>query len=66
MVLSYLVERVWSDLRELVFHVVWIHGADLFATRRAQDLDDFDQLVNARLSGEEGLTEHQFGHDTAG
>lgn len=40
------------DLREFVLHVVWVHRADLFTGRRPEDLDDFDQLINARLTWE--------------
>ena len=50
------------DLRELVLHIVGVHGADLFSSWGAQNLDDFHQLVNARFTGEEGLSKHQFRH----
>lgn len=30
-----------------------------------EHLDDFHQLVDARLAGEEGLSQEQFGHDAA-
>jgi len=53
------------DLGELVFHVVGVHGADLVASRSSQNLDDLDQLVNTRLTGEQRLTEHKLSHDTA-
>jgi hypothetical protein len=39
------------DLRELVFHVVGVHGADLVASGSSQDLNNLDQLVNTRLTG---------------
>ena len=35
------------DLRELVLHIIGVHGADLFPGGCAQDLDDFHELVNA-------------------
>ena len=42
-----LVERVRLDLRELVLHIVGVHGSNLFSGRSAQNLDDFNKLVNA-------------------
>ena len=54
------------DLRELVFHVVRVHGLDLLPRRSAQDLDDLDELVNAALAREERLAEHKLRHDTPG
>jgi hypothetical protein len=45
---------------------VGVHGLDLIPRRSTQDLDDLYQLVDTRLSREEGLTEHQFGHYTTG
>lgn len=59
---AYLVERVGLDLGELVFHVVGVHRLDLLSGRRAQDLDDLDELVDAALAREEGLAQHQLGH----
>lgn len=53
------------DLGELVLHVVRIHGADLVASGRAENLDDFYELINARLAREQRLAEHEFCHDTA-
>jgi hypothetical protein len=61
-----LVEWVGFNLRKLVFHVVGIHGSDLVSGRRAEDLDDLDELVDARLSGEQRLAQHELGHDAAG
>lgn len=40
-------EWVRFDLRELVFHVVWVHGLDLFPSRCTQNLDDLHKLINA-------------------
>ena len=48
----YLVERVWFDLGEFVFHVVWIHGSDLLSRWRPEYLDDLYQLIDARFSRE--------------
>ena len=63
---AHLGEGMWLDLGKLVLHVVRVHGADLFAGRGAEHLDNLDELINARLAGEERLTEHQLGHDAAG
>ena len=38
---------------------------NLVAGWSAQDFNDLDQLIDARLSGEEGLAEKEFGHDAA-
>lgn len=62
---AYLAERVRLDLRELVLHVVGIHGPDLIPGRCSQNLDDLDKLVDARLAGEERLAQHELGHDAA-
>lgn len=47
-----------------MFHVVGVHGANLIASGSSQDLDDLNQLVDTRLTGEQGLTEHELSHDT--
>ena len=54
------------DLGEGKLSVVGVHGEDLLACRRAQDLDDLHQLIDGRLAREEGLPEHELGHDTPG
>lgn len=64
--LSYLAKGVRLDLREFMFHVIGIHGTDLVACRSAQDLDNFHQLIDTRLSREKRLTQHEFRHHTAG
>lgn len=58
-----LAERVWLDLREFVFHIVGVHGSDLLASRCTQNLDNLNQLVDARLTGKQWLAKHQFCHD---
>lgn len=60
-----LVEGVRLDLRELVLHVVGVHGANLLPSRRAENLDDLDQLVNTRFTWEQRLTKHELGHDAS-
>ena len=51
------------DLRELVLHVVGVHGSDLLTGWSAQDLDDLDQLINAGFTWEERLSKHQLRHN---
>lgn len=51
------------DLRELVFHVIWVHGLDLFTGRCTQNLDYLHQLINATFAWEEWLSKHQFCHN---
>lgn len=53
------------DLRELVLHVIRIHGLDLLTSGCAEDLDDLHKLIDTTLAGEEGLAKHQLGHDTS-
>ena len=60
-----LAERMGLDLGELVLHVVGVHGANLFASGRSQDLDNLDELINTRLAREEGLSEHELSHYTS-
>lgn len=60
---TYLAEGMRLDLRELVLHVVGVHGADLITGGCSQDLDDLYQLVNARLAWEKRLSEHKLSHD---
>lgn len=64
--LTNLVERMRLDLRKLVFHVIGVHGADLVSRGCAKNLDDLDELVDTRLTGEQRLSQHELSHDTAG
>ena len=52
------------NLRKLVFHVVGVHRLDLLPRRRSQNLDNFHELVDAALTREQRLAEHQLGHNT--
>mmetsp|Transcript_104835 Transcript_104835/g.254445 ORF Transcript_104835/g.254445 Transcript_104835/m.254445 type:complete len:282 (-) Transcript_104835:109-954(-) len=54
------------DLWELELRVVWVHGHQLFASRRAQNLDDLDQLVHAALAWEDRLSEDELGRHAGG
>lgn len=60
-----LVKWMGLDLREFVLHIVGVHSPDLLAGWCAKNLDDFDELVDTRFTGEERLTQHQLCHDTA-
>jgi hypothetical protein len=62
---TYLTERMRLDLGELVLHVVGVHGTNLISGRRAEDFNDLHELVNTRLSREQGLTKHELCHHTA-
>lgn len=53
------------DLREFEFGVVWIHLLNLISSRRSQYFDDLNQLIDARVSGEDWLPQQQFGQHTA-
>lgn len=61
---AYLTERMRLDLRELVLHVIGVHGADLVSCRSAQYLDDLDKLIDTRLAREQWLAKHELCHDT--
>jgi hypothetical protein len=54
----YLVEWMRFDLRELVLHVIGIHCSYLIPGWSSQNLDDFNQLIDARLSREQWLPKH--------
>jgi hypothetical protein len=62
---EYFNPRVCLDLRELEFSIVGIHGLDLLFGWGAEDFDNFDQLVNSALSGEDGLAKEKLGNDTS-
>lgn len=64
-ILTNLVERMRLDLRKLVLHVVRVHGTDLVSCGCTENLDDFDKLVDTRLTREQRLSEHELSHDTA-
>ena len=61
-----LLPGVRLDLRELELGVVGVHLLDLLASRGAQDLDNLDELVDARVTGENGLAQHKLCKDAAG
>lgn len=50
--ISYFVEGMRFDLRELMFHVVGVHRTDLLTSRSPQNFDNLHQLVNPGLSWE--------------
>jgi hypothetical protein len=53
------------DLWEFMFHVIRVHGANLFSGWSAENFDDLYQLIDARFAREQWLAEHEFCHDTA-
>ena len=60
-----LVPRMRLDLRELEFGVVLVHRLDFLPGRGSEDLDDFDQLVDAALAREERRSDEQLRDDAA-
>lgn len=50
---EYSIEWMGFDLRELVFHVVGVHGPYLFFRGCSEDLDDFDELIDSRFAWEQ-------------
>mmetsp|Transcript_27146 Transcript_27146/g.68916 ORF Transcript_27146/g.68916 Transcript_27146/m.68916 type:complete len:393 (+) Transcript_27146:146-1324(+) len=61
-----LVPRVRLDLRELELRVIRVHRHELLARRRAEHLDDLDELIHAALPGEDGLPQDQLRRDARG
>ncbi len=49
----------WTHLGELELGVVWVHRLHLLLSGRAQHLDDFYKLVNARVAREQGVPQQQ-------
>ena len=49
-----------------MFHVIGVHGPDLLSSRSSEYFDDFDKLINARLSWKKWLSKHKLCHDAAG
>jgi hypothetical protein len=56
--------RMSLDLGEFMIHKVGVHRLDLHPAWCPQDFDDFYQLVDSRLTAEEGSSQHQLSHDT--
>jgi len=56
-------EGVRFDLGELMLHIIRIHGLDLLPRRCSQNLDNLHQLVDATLTREQWLTQHQLCHN---
>jgi len=53
------------DLRELLLVLVLVHQEDLLLGRRAQHLDDLDQLVDCALAREERVAQQHLADDCA-
>lgn len=62
---EHLIEGMWLDLWEPMFHVVRVHGPNLLTGGSTQNLDDLHKLVDSRLSREERLPQHELGHDAS-
>ena len=56
---SYLVPGVRLDLRKLKLGIIAVHGFDLLPCRRAQHLDDFNQLIHAAVAREQRVAQQQ-------
>ena len=63
--MTYFVKGMRLDLREFVLHIIRVHGSNLIAGGGAEDFDNFDELIDAGFSREQGLTEHEFRHDAS-
>lgn len=61
---THLLPGVWLDLRELKLSIVGVHFANLLPGGGAKHLDDFHQLVHARVAREDGLPEKQLRQHT--
>lgn len=57
--------RQGSDLWESIFFVVWVHGKDVLSWRSSQNFDDFNQLVDSRVTRENRLSKHEFSNNTS-
>ena len=56
--------RMWSDLGEFELWIVRVHVSNLVSSGRAQNLDDFDQLIDARVTREDRLGQQKFRQHT--
>ncbi len=52
------------DLREFKVRVVGVHRVNLFTRWCADNLDNFNELVNVRLTGKYGCAEQHFSKNT--
>ncbi len=53
----------WLDLGEIEAVVFWVHVEDLVLVRSPEDFDYFNELVDAAVSGEDGLAKEKLGDD---
>lgn len=58
---TYFLPWMTFNLWKFEFRIVWIHFAYLFSCRCAQDFDHFNQLINARVTRKDRLSQQQFG-----
>ena len=57
----YLVPGMGFHLGKFKIGVIGIHFANLFPRRRAENFDDFDELIDAAVARKNRLTEQQLG-----
>lgn len=57
---TYFLPWMTLNLWEFEFRIVWIHFAYLFSCRCAQNFDHFNQLINARVTRKDWLSQQQF------
>ena len=58
--------EVGLDLGEIKVREGAVHGLDLLAGGSAEDLDDFDQLIDARFAGEQRLSQQELSQNAPG
>jgi len=54
-----------SDGGELELGIAWVHAMDLVLSWCAEYLNNFNELINARLSWEKRLTNKKFSNNAA-
>ena len=57
--MTYLVPGVGADEGEFELVIVRVHAVYLLSRGRAENFDDFHQLINTALAGEQRLSKHQ-------
>jgi hypothetical protein len=61
---THLIPRMCANQGELELVIVGVHIVYLLAGGRAEDLDDLDKLVDAALTREQRLAQHELGKHT--
>ena len=60
---EHLFPRQWLDLWETVLCIFRVHCKNFLSRGRAQYFDDLYKLIDAALSGEDGLAEHELSNN---